>query len=235
MIIAHRGASSYAPENTLASIRKAFDLNADGVEIDVQMSRDGELVLQHDWTLEKIAGEKKLVTSADLAELKKIDAGSWFSESFKGEQIPLLSEALAAIPDGRLVNIEIKKRADDHRNLEEKIAELLNDMNMKERVIISSFNHKSIIKISEIDSSLKTALILSNLMVDPHEYFKKFSCYSIHPVVYFIEPELIKIIHDLGMKVITWTVDIPDLAQLLLKIGCDSIITNYPDLLAQPS
>ena len=231
MIIGHRGARGYAPENTIPSIEKAFSLGADGIEIDVQMSCDGKIYLYHDWTIEKTAGVKRLFTDLSSSEISRIDSGVWFSEEYRGLKIPCLEEALSAVPPGKIINIEIKKRADDNREIEEKIISLVKNMDLLHNTVISSSNHRSILKISRIDESVKTALVLSQIMTDPEEYFKKFSCYSIHPAAYCVDLFLIKTVHQAGMKLFTWTVNVPVLAKVLAGAGCDGIITDYPDLL----
>ena len=230
MIIAHRGASAYSPENTVAAINKAFELGADGIEIDVQMSRDGELFLHHDWTLEKLGNEKSLVISKTLSQLKKLDAGKWFSSEFEGEKIPTLSEALSVVPEGKIVNIEIKKTAADSRDIESKVVRCIRDMKIADNIIISSFNHQTISKIQKSDPDIKTALIISSLLSDPMKYFRNFTCYSIHPLFYFADPELTKALHANNIKIYPWVVNDTVYASLLMESGCDGIITNYPDL-----
>jgi glycerophosphoryl diester phosphodiesterase len=230
MIIAHRGASAYSPENTVAAIIKAFELGADGIEIDVQMSRDGELFLHHDWTLEKLGSETSLVISKTLSELKKLDAGKWFAPEFAGERIPTLSEALSAVPKGKIVNIEIKKTAADSRDIESKVVRCIRDMKIADDIIISSFNHQTIAKIQKSDPDIKTALIISSLLAEPMKYFGNFTCYSIHPLFYFADPKLIEVLHSNNIKIYPWVVNVPEYAGLLMESGCDGIITNYPDL-----
>jgi glycerophosphoryl diester phosphodiesterase len=228
--MAHRGASAYAPDNTIEAINKAFELGADGIEIDVQMSRDGELFLFHDWDLEKVTGDKALITSKTMAEIKKIDAGSWFSSKFAGIKLPTLEEAFDAVPKGKIVNIEIKKTSVDTREVEDKVVKCVRDMGMTERVIISSFNHKTIAKIEKIDSEIKTALIIASMLINPVRYLSSFRCYSLHPVFYYADADLINELHDNNIKIYPWVVNDAGYARVLTDAGCDGIITNYPDI-----
>ncbi|MCP5515057.1 MAG: glycerophosphodiester phosphodiesterase [Spirochaetales bacterium] len=230
MIIAHRGASAYAPDNTIAAIKKAFELGSDGIEIDVQMSRDGELFIFHDWNLEKVTGDKALITSKSSAEIKNIDAGSWFSPEFAGERIPALEEVLDIVPKGKLVNIEIKKTASDTRPVEEKVLRQVSDRGMTGNVIISSFNHKTISTVEKIDAEIKTALIMASQLVNPMKYLGNFRCYSFHPVLYYVDEQLVKELHANNIKIYPWVVNDTFYAKELTAAGCDGIITNYPDL-----
>lgn len=231
MIFAHRGASHYRPENTLSAYEYAYELGADGIELDVQMSRDGELVLYHDWSFDRITGRTDIVIEMNSADIKKLDAGSVFSEEFNGEQVPFLSEALSIVPDGKIVNIEIKKISFDNRPLEEKIIETVCNHGLEKRVIISSFNHYSLKKVEEINPEIKTALLFNSMPVDPASYIKKFNCYSFHPAFVYVNKEQINSMHELGIKVFPWVVDIQFFAEKLLAMGADGIFTNIPDLL----
>ena len=233
MIFAHRGASHYRPENTLSAYKYAYELGADGVELDVQLSSDNVPVLYHDWYFDKITGNPDLVTEMTSSEIKKLDAGSVFSESFKGEEVPFLDEALSIIPEGKFVNIEIKKTAFDERNLEEKIIEAVVSAGLERQVIISSFNHYSVKKVKEINPEIKRALLFNSMPVDPLSYAEKFNCFSFHPAfVYVNEKDLISL-KSSGIKVFPWVVDIPYYAKKLLDMGADGIITNIPDLLVK--
>lgn len=230
MIIAHRGASAFAPENTIAAISKALSLGAGGIEIDVQMGKGGDLFLFHDWTTERIGGMNLLFSEMKTSDIRKIDAGSWFSEEYRGEKIPYLSEALNLIPKNRgmLVNIELKKTAADTRDVETMLVKMVRDMGMAEDTIISSFNYKSIAKIQSIDPGVKTALITYGSFPDPMRYFSIFRCYSIHPAFYYTDREFVETMHSNNLRVYPWVVDEPEYARALTEIGCDGIITNRP-------
>ena len=231
MIFAHRGASHYRPENTLSSYKYAFELGADGIEVDVQLSMDGVPVLYHDWYFDRITGKPDLVTEMSSSEIKKLDAGSVFSDEFKGEQVPFLDELLSEIPPDKLINIEIKKTAFDERPLEEKVVEAVCRYNLQDRVIISSFNHYSVKKVLEINPEIKRALIFHSMPVDPAPYAEKFKCWSFHPAFVYVSEEQVKSMHGIGLKVFPWVVDIPYYAEKLFSMGVDGIITNIPDML----
>ena len=231
MIFAHRGASYYRPENTLSSYSYAFELGADGIEIDVQLSSDNVPVLYHDWYFDKITGRKDLVTEMNSSEIKKLDAGSVFSDKYKGEQIPFLEEALSAVPYGKFVNIEIKKTAFEERPVEEAVIKAVEKSGIAGQIIISSFNHYSIKKVRELNPEIKRALLFNSMPVDPFSYAEKFDCYSFHPGFVYVNADDVKALKDNGIKVFPWVVDIPFYAEKLFSMGVDGIITNIPDLM----
>ncbi len=124
------------------------------------------------------------------SEIKKLDAGSVFSDEFKGEQVPFLDEALSVIPEGKLVNIEIKKTAFDERNIEEKVIEAVVSAGLEKQVIISSFNHYSVKKVQEINPEIKRALLFNSMPVDPLTYAEKFDCFSFHPGFVYVNEKI---------------------------------------------
>ena len=231
MIFAHRGASHYRPENTIASYKYAYELGADGIELDVQLSSDNVPVLYHDWFFDKITGRKDLVTDMNSAEIKKLDAGSVFSDKYKGEQVPFLEEALSIIPEGKYVNIEMKKTCFNEKPLEEEVVKAVEKSGIADRVIISSFNHYSIKKVEELNPDIKRALLFNSMPVDPFSYAEKFGCYSFHPGFVYVNSSDVKTLKEHNIKVFPWVVDIPFYAEKLFDIGVDGIITNIPDLM----
>lgn len=124
-IIAHRGASGYAPENTRVSILKGLELGCDGFEVDVQLASSGEVVVFHDFTLERTTSESGYLRDTNLYDLKKMDLGSWFSEEFKGQKIMTLEELLKIVPENKILNIEVKVRHDEINKIEEKVIKIL--------------------------------------------------------------------------------------------------------------
>lgn len=151
-VIAHRGASAYAPENTMTAFEKAIELGAQGLELDVQLSSDGKLVVIHDEKLDRTSNAKGWVKDKTLDELKSLDFGSWFSKAFAGEKIPLLDEVMELISawDG-ILNIEIKSGVVIYPDIEQKVAAAISKFNMHDRIIVSSFNHYSLVNLRKID------------------------------------------------------------------------------------
>jgi glycerophosphoryl diester phosphodiesterase len=142
MVIAHRGASGYAPENTVSAFKKAIMMKADMIEFDVHLTKDGKVVLMHDKTVDRTTDGKGKVKEMTLKELKKLDAGLWFDKKFKGEKIPTLEKVLKKFKGKILFNIEIKSEG-----TEEEIVRLIKKYKLEKDVMVSSFNHQFLKKI----------------------------------------------------------------------------------------
>ena len=164
-ILAHRGASGTAPENTIAAFKKALIDGCDGFEFDVQQTKDGKIVVFHDWTLERTSNGQGHLRDYTLEELKKLDVGSWFSDEFKGEQIPTLEETLDIIPDDKLINIELKEEHSVERGTENKVLEIIKRYPNK-NIIVSSFSHNLLKNLKELD------IKLSEISLDEDEELK---------------------------------------------------------------
>lgn len=162
LVIAHRGASRYAPENTMSSFKKAYEMEADMIELDVQLSKDGIPIVFHDAKLEKHSNGKGIVSSFSFDELWQLDAGKWFSTEFVGEKIPSLKEVLEWASKKILVNIEIKTEAvrEEYENgVEEKVIRLVDQTEMMKNVIISSFDYRAIERIKNMKPEILTGLL----------------------------------------------------------------------------
>ena len=156
---AHRGASGYAPENTLDAFRKAVEMGADGIELDVQMTKDGELVVIHDETIDRVSNGKGWVKDYTYEELKKFNFNKTHLE-YTMEEIPTLEQVYLLIkPTNLTINVEIKTGIVFYPGIEERVLELTERLGMKERVIYSSFNHYTIRKIKELDPQAKTGML----------------------------------------------------------------------------
>jgi glycerophosphoryl diester phosphodiesterase len=225
--IAHRGASSLAPENTMAAFRKAADLGADGLELDVQFSKDGKLVVIHDEQLNRTTNGKGLVKDYSLAELKELDAGSWFSPEFANETIPTLEEVLAEF-QGMHINIEIKSGVILYPGIEKAVLNLVSKYKLEEKVLISSFNHYSLAECKKINPETGTGILYMAGLYEPWDYAKKLGCYSIHPLFYGVQPEIIQGCKKNGLAIYAWTVDDLTHMKALLQGGIEAIITNRP-------
>lgn len=139
VVFAHRGASKFAPENTLASFQKALDMGAQALELDVTLSRDGKVIVIHDDRVDRISNGSGEVSNLLLSDIQKLDAGSWFSPQFKGEKIPALEEVFNLVKKQALINIELKNAGKRNQELVQKTAELVHTHNLHETVIFSSF------------------------------------------------------------------------------------------------
>lgn len=231
-IIAHRGASGYAPENTISAFKKAIELGAKAIEFDVQMTKDGELVVIHDYSLERTTTGKGFVMNTTLEDIKSYDAGSWFSEEFIGEKVPTLKEVLEVVPKDVTLNVEIKKLVLDEREIEKKIFKIVSENRDLENVIFSSFDHECLDRLKK-NTSARVGVLISSRMLKPIEYLKQndLVSYSLNQSVAFVNPKMIKEAHDAGLKVLIYTVNEKSIAQRLEEWNVDAIFSNYPDIL----
>jgi glycerophosphoryl diester phosphodiesterase len=237
LIFGHRGASAYAPENTLAAFALAFDLGADGVELDVSVTRDGVPVVLHDDTVDRTTNGRGTVKDMTLEELKRLDAGERFRPKYRGERIPTLEEVLAEVGQRGIVNIELKSGRLAVVGLETvAVANVIRKARAQDRVIISSFNHFALHRIKALDARLTLGLLYFNRVPlgFPRTLGRPFAQpAALHPRFTVVTGEFVKWAKSKGYKLNTWTVDDPAEARRLADLGVDSIMTNCPDVLKQ--
>lgn len=232
MNYAHRGASGYYPENTLISFRKALEMGCTGIETDVQMTRDGVLVLIHDEMVNRTTNGTGPVGSFTLQELRHLDAGSFFGKNFAGCRIPTLEELLELVsPTPVMLDIEIKTGIVFYPQIEEKLLDTLYRYQMQHRVILSSFNHYSMVHCKELAPEVKTALLYMEGLYKPEQYCHTTGADALHPFFYAVQPEIVQAAHQSGLLVNPFTVNEERVMQNLLQMGVDGIITDYPDKL----
>lgn len=230
LVYAHRGASGYAPENTMAAFTKAAELGSHGIECDVQMTKDGRLVICHDETLDRTTDGKGFIKNLSYNEIRGLDAGGWFGESFKNEKVPQLSELLELVSDkGLLLNIEIKSGIVLYPGIEEKVIAEVKNFGLLFKVILSSFNHYSLKKCKEINPSVKTGILYMEGLFEPWNYMKSLDCECAHPFYMALNKEISRELKARGHIINVFTVDDPKTAAGLAGMGVDGIITNYPD------
>ncbi|MEW5786121.1 MAG: glycerophosphodiester phosphodiesterase family protein, partial [Bacillota bacterium] len=232
----HRGAPEAAPENTLSAFTAAVALGAHGVELDVMLSADGEIVVIHDYVLDKTTDGTGPVKDYELAELKRLDAGSWFSDEFAGERIPTLQEVIDALDRSVFLNIEIKSESPATDGLEEAVVQAIARNDLYERVIVSSFNPISLLRVKLADKRIDVGLIYAP---DLASYLSEgwfipiLRPEALHPRFDMVDEEYMAWAHKKGFRVNVWTVDeAADMARLL-DLGVDGIITNRPEIVQQ--
>lgn len=231
-VIAHRGASSICPENTMIAFERAMDIGSNAIETDVQMTKDGALVLIHDEQLERTTNGTGWVKDYLLSELKELDAGSWFSSSFKNARIPTIDELFSLIAETNLwVNIEIKMGFILYPGIEEALVKKIKEYHLEGQIIVSSFNHYSIKLIKKISSDIQTAILYSNGLYKPWKYAKELKAIALHPHKNVLFPVIVKEAHHHGMKVYPYTVDDKEKMRYFIESDVDGIMTNVPDKL----
>ena len=228
-IFAHRGASGYAPENTLEAFRLAMEQGADGMELDVHLTKDGEVVVIHDETLDRTSNGHGNVRDYTLEELKKFSFHNHM-EKYQGVQIPTLKEVLNLVKNSRIkVNIELKTGIYWYEGIEEKTMDIVKTMGMEDRVIYSSFNHYSIQKVLEQNSDAETAYLFSDVPLNMEKYAKDTGVKGLHPAVYHLKmADFLETYMKSGLKVRVWTVNNKEDMKMFMDAGVDAVITNYP-------
>jgi glycerophosphoryl diester phosphodiesterase len=232
--IAHRGASHEAPANTLAAFLLAIDLGADGIELDVHLSKDGHIVVIHDFDLAATTDGQGLVRDKTLAELKELDAGSWFGPVFAGQRIPTLQEVIDAVGHRLLLNIELKTSGWSDDGLAAKVTHIVEQNGLVDRVILSSFNPLAVWRAKWRNPQIATGLLYTHDM--PLFRRRAWSRWlvrptALHPHYAMVDPHYVWWANRQGYKVDVWTVDDPGDMLRLMRQGVDIIITNRPDLL----
>jgi glycerophosphoryl diester phosphodiesterase len=233
IIFGHRGASRYAPENTLSAFQTAFDQGAPAIELDVMLSADEELIVIHDATVDRTTNGSGKVNELSIDSLKKLDAGSKFSDKYVNERIPTLGEVLDLTGKKFLVNIELKNYHAPGDNLVEKVVNLVIARNMEDSVIFSSFLPTNILKIRRFLPNVPSALltlggIIGKLEISP--FFRWLSPKFIHPEYQLIDEKFIQREHAHHRRVNVWKVNEETDLRRFVKADVDGIITDDPIL-----
>ncbi len=232
LVIAHRGASAYAPENTLAAFQLAFELGADGIELDVSLTRDGIPVVIHDDTVDRTTNGHGAVNRMTLAQLQQLDASNQM-EKYRSEKIPTLEEVLCAVGKRGLVNIEIKSTGLKTDSVEGAVLAAIENTGAP-RVLISSFNPLALRRMYLLDPRLPRGLLYAPRLPIylRRAWLRPFvRPTALHPHFSMVTREFVVWAHQHGYQVNTWTVDDPQVAQRLSEWGVDAIITNTPDVI----
>lgn len=232
LIIGHRGAAGHAPENTLASFRKAAALGAHWVEFDTKLSRDGHVVVFHDEDLDRTTDGSGRLADTDLAELKTLDAGSWFSESFRGERIPTLDETMAVLGEQGLgANVEIKPDPDREIETAEAVVRTLKAgwPSTLPAPVISSFKPASMAVATRLGPEYPGALLVGEFPVDWRRRLDDLGCTGLHCNAEHLTREQAREVLDAGFALRCFTIKEAAEARKLFAWGVDAVITAYPD------
>lgn len=241
LILAHRGASAYAPENTIAAFRLAHELGADGIELDVQLTRDKIPVVIHDETVDRTTNGKGRVSDLTIAEIARLDAGTWKTEDYRGEAVPTLAQVFDSLQDwlhpaGRirpcLINVELKTEKIFTDGLEQQALNVIARYGLENHVLLSSFSPFALHRARAIDARLPRGLLYDNTMpIYLRRAWLRFWAdpQALHPEAPMIDAVYMQWARKKKLRVNTWTVDDPAEAIRLAQLGVDAIITNKPD------
>jgi glycerophosphoryl diester phosphodiesterase len=260
LIIAHRGARSLAPENTIAAARKALELGADMWELDLGMTADGELLVIHDNTLTRTSNVKQVfpkrrpwsLAEFTLDEIRKLDFGTWFTDkdpfgqiaagavspreigSYRGEPAPTLREALVFTREHKWgVNVEIKdlRHTPGGSQAVSKVLALLEELDMADLVLVSSFRHTYLREIRRNDPGIATGALVNKPHADPKSLLQRLGAQAYHPSLAAFRREEVSGLRALGFQVNVWTVNEPEVMSGLLSAGVSGIFTDFPQVM----
>ena len=227
-VTAHRGFSRIAPENTMPAFQAALDSGADYIELDVQLTRDGQLVVFHDDTIERTTNGRGVLTNYTYKQLQTFSAGAWFGkdEEFKDVKIPLFDDVLELVGRDILLNIEIK-RSGNVNETAEKVVELIEAHGIVDSCYVTSFSYPALKKVKQLNPKIKTALIANLAAATSYSHLPYIDAVSMNYL--FVNQSTVNSAHHNGKRIFVWTVDRQSEMQKMMALGVDNIITNRPD------
>ncbi len=222
LVIGHRGAAGYEPENTMRSFRRAVELGCHMLELDVHLARDGELVVMHDETVDRTTNGSGRVSGMETGELMKLDAG-------KGERIPLLTEVLDVFGGACDLNVELKGRDTSGPAAELLVSYINKGAWKREALLVSSFSPVELKDFSELGTGIPAAVLIDGIPHGAEEFAVELGCAAVHPNHLHLEPDFVRTCHDLGLRVNVWTPNTREEMGRCLRMGVDGLITDLPD------
>ncbi len=236
LVIAHRGANKQAPQNTIAAFKRAKELLCDGFENDVHLTKDGRIVVCHNYDIDATSNGKGLIREMTFEELRTYDFGSYVSDRFKDERIPELCEFLELCQGLKIIDIEIKPPLDGDLRIVEKTLSEVDRFGLLDQLLISSFSDDVLSEVKRLKPSVPTGLlydpasaIIDKVFDDPFGFAESLHCDALHPVFFYIDEDYIDEAHKRGMTVNVWTCNTSTIVNGLLDLGCDGLITDVPD------
>lgn len=224
-VMAHRGLSTDAPENTLYAFSDAISVGADFIELDVQQTRDGVLVVMHDSNLKRTTGVNKDIWDMDYADIQNLDAGSWFDPAYANARIPTLEETLQFVDKRAKLNIEIKPTKHGSDTLEQDVAELITRYQYTDACYVTSFSYGSLKKVKEANPEIRTGYLMS-VAYGQFYSLKYADAFSLNKV--FVTSQVVNAAHQQGKQIFAWTVNGMSEVRSLCNLHVDSIITDDP-------
>lgn len=228
---AHRGFSGKYPENTMLAFEKAIAEGVDGIELDVQLTKDGEVVIIHDEKIDRTTDREGYVVDYTYEELSKFDASYIYRGKMGFNKIPTLREYFELVKDLDIItNIELKTGINEYLGIEEKVWDLIQEFKLQDNIIISSFNHFSVMRMKKIAPNMKYGFLSEDWIIDAGKYTHSHGIQCYHPRFNNLIPEVIEELKSYGLEINTWTVNLESDMRYLISHKIDVIIGNYPDL-----
>lgn len=231
-VTGHRGAKGHAPENTMAGLRKAVELGARWVEFDVKLTADNELVLFHDDTVNRTSNGKGPVAGMTLSDIRKLDAGRWFSSDFTGEAVPTLAEAMDYLAaKGIGANVEVKAGPGRDAETGAAVARALAArwFGGPAPILISSFSAESLATARQAAPQIPRGFLTLKFTTDWSARMRELDCATYHVLDRRLTEARVRAVREAGYRVLAYTVNDPARARDLLSWGLESVITDYPD------
>ena len=232
-VVAHRGNSSVAPQNTLAALEAAWRAGADSIEIDIQPSADGVAVVIHDDTVDATTDGSGAVSDLDLAELRRLDAGSWFSPAYTGQRVPTFAEVTAFLTARSGIDLLLELKGDWPDDAARGVVEAIRAASLEDRVVVQSFSQATVAVLAALAPELRRGLLIGEVgesLLEQCAHLGVMAC-NPHGELLRTHPELLPALHGAGLQVMVWTANEPEQWAALTAAGVDAIITDRPDAL----
>ena len=227
---AHRGFSGNYPENTMLAFRKALEAGCEGMEFDVHFTKDRQLVIIHDELIDRTSGEHGFVKDFTYQELCKFDFSYKWKDQVPFQKIPTLREYFELVKDRDIMNnIELKTGVFEYSGIEQAVYELIREYHMEDRVIISSFNHHSVMRMKAIDKKIPCGFLTETWILNAGAYVESSGVEAYHPAFFMLTDEETADMKAHGRQINAWTVNEPEYIRHMIRLGVDGIISNYPD------
>ena len=228
--VAHRGSSGSYPENTRIALEKAIETGVEMVEVDCQLSKDGAIVVIHDERLQRTARAQGFVRGKTLSELKKLDVGAWFKNTFKGERILTLEEVLHILGGKVDLNVDIKSAQKGSPGIELQLLFVLSHYEYLERCVISSFDYRVLRRVRELGPDSRIGILHGKeIKENPFQLAREIGAESVHIQKELATPPVLERAAALGLKTLVWTVnDVREMEKFLAQ-GVNGIISDFPE------
>ena len=229
-IFAHRGFSGKYPENTMLAFEKAVEIGVDGIEMDVHLTKDNELVIIHDENIRRTCNGEGLVRDMTLEELRKYDASATYVGVYRVNPIPTLREYFELVKDTDIItNIALKTGIFEYPTFEKRVIDMIYEYGLQDKIILSSFNHFTVKRCEEIAPEIKRGFLCESWLINYGKYTAEQNVQCCHPIFCNLSQEVVDEMHGAGCEINTWTVNEYEDIERLSAMGVDALIGNFPD------
>ncbi len=230
-LIAHRGASGHAPENTMAAFKLALEMGAEAVELDVHQSKDHELVVIHDEDLKRVGGRKARVRDLTARELAQADVGSWYAKRFSSEGVPTLDQVFDLVDGKAELHVEIKRGSSLYPGIEERVVDLIQRRKAWSRTLVSSFDHQALYMARSLDERVRVGYLLGlTPMRTAWRELSELKAESLNLSRRQADARKLRGCRQRGLKMLVYTVNTQRELAKLSKLGVDGVFSNFPEL-----